>query len=359
MVLYVLSNPKKIGGVFQWEKYIEHCTIVYDINTNWLSGDSIYVNNYIDRDFFNNITLSKIVDNGIKLFFVLHSDLCPINKLFVNYVQYFFGIISTNKYVYEKSQKLYPNLLNIYIPNVTNFIRENISGNKNLKKIHFVGRLSPEKNLPMLLSAIRQLPNVSLCIYGEKNVKYYNYLANLCEILGVVNRVHFMGFVDGKYDLYNQASAVILPSVHEGLPYCLLEALAYSIPIIYNDISKISYHIESDINNGNIPYVYDGYTKKLNDMLYVENYTVLLKMIGYTEYTIGVQDMIALNKADENSSLRIKSLKSLILHSSPEKIIVGSKYLIPPYLANVKTSDNQYETNVTKIVGAIQKCLEL
>jgi glycosyltransferase involved in cell wall biosynthesis len=205
---------------------------------------------------------------------------------------------------------------------------------------------------------MRSLPDVSLCIYGEKNVKYYDYLVNLCDILNVKNRVHFMGFIDGKYELYNQASAIILPSVHEGLPYCLLEAVTYNIPVIYNDISKISYHIDMNDTNSNVSYVYDGYTKKLDNTLYVENYSSLLKMIGYIEYTISVQDMIALNKVDENSSFRIKALKSLICG----KVIVGSKYLIPPYLTGIKTfdaSNNLYETNVNKIVGAIQKCLSL
>jgi glycosyltransferase involved in cell wall biosynthesis len=348
MVLYVLSNPKKIGGVFQWEQFIENAIIIYNIDCIFERNDIIYVNNYTKTDFFNTNYLQQLCDRNIKLFFVFHSDLCPINKFFVCYQKYFSGVISTNLYVKQKLQQLLPTLWNIYIPNISKIIPENISSSKSERRIHYVGRLSPEKNLPMLLSAIRLLQNVKLYIYGETNVKYYDYLLNLCNLLQISDKVIFMGFSDSKYDLYNGASCIILPSVHEGLPYCLLEAEAYKIPVIYNDISMISLHLKG---HENVNYTYKGYSD-LTKILYVNNYATLLKEIGYIEYVIDVKSMINLNKVTDKSGLKMRSLLSIILHSN-EKITVGEKYAIPPFLLENANKSNLYEENVQILVNSI------
>lgn len=349
MVLYVLSNPKKIGGVFQWEQFVENAVIIYNISQQFESNDIIYVNNYVNNDFFNQQFLQHLCDNNIKLFFVIHSDLCPINKFFVHFQKYFCGIISTNLYVKQKVQNLFPHIENIFIPNISKIKPENISSSKSEKRIHFVGRLSPEKNLPMLFSAMMYFSDVKLYVYGETNVKYYDYLIKLCTLLKICDKVIFMGFSDSKYNLYNQASCVILPSVHEGLPYCLLEAKAYGIPLIYNDISKISLHLD---DNANISYVYDGYQNNLNNMLYVDNYNLLLKSIGYVEYTIDVKSMITLNKVTEKSDLKLRTMQSIIMHHS-DKITVGEKYIVPPFLSSNTNKNNLYESNVQLIVKSI------
>lgn len=350
MVLYVLSNPKKIGGVFQWEQFVENATIIYNIQ-QFESNDIIYVNNYVSNDFFNQHFLQQLCDNNIKLFFVIHSDLCPINKFFVYFQKYFFGVISTNLYVNQKIQTLFPHIENIFIPNISKIINQNISSYKSEKRIHYVGRLSPEKNLPMLFSAMVYLPNIKLYVYGETNVKYFDYLSKLCSLLKICDRVIFMGYSDSKYELYNLASCVILPSVHEGLPYCLLEAEAYNIPTIYNDISKISLHLK---NKSNLNYVYQGYQNNLDNMMYIDSYLTLLKMIGYVEYTIDVKSMITLNKLNTKSDLKLQTLLSIIMNYK-DKITVGEKFIVPPFLLNNTHKNNQYESNVQLIVASINK----
>lgn len=351
MVLYVLSNQKKIGGVFQWEQFIENSIVIYEI-INFEINDVIYLNNYTKADFFNQKKLQSLVDLKINIYFVFHSDLCPINKLFVTFKKYFYGVISTNLHVYQKLKLIYPSIPNIFIPNISKINAENISGPKENKRLHYVGRLSPEKNLPMLLSAMRMLDGYTLHIFGEINVKYFVYLNKLCELLQITNKVFFMGHRDSKFDLYNQASALILPSVHEGLPYCLLEGNAYGIPLIYNDISKISLHI-----SGEVAYCYDGYDNNLNTKLYIDSYLELLKMIGYAEFTIDVQSMIALNKITNKSHLKLQCLHALIMHYG-EKITVGEKFTVPPFLLQKSCANNKFESNVLMLVKTIKNFCE-
>lgn len=355
MGIYILSDPKKSGGVFQWEKQIKNCTISYELISNIKENDIIYVNNYSKSDFFNKLYLKKLKEQNVNLYFVVHSDLCPMNKLFVMYMEYFKGAISTNKCVFNKINKLYPTLHNIYILNTIDDINTlnntHVIEKKNIYKLHFVGRISPEKNLPMLFNALIYVNNIILNIYGETQCSYCAYLKYLCKYFKLENRIFFIGFCENKELLYKNADAIILPSVHEGLPYCLLEATSFNIPVIFNDISQISQHIDNKITT----FTYDGYSSKLNDVLYVDNYSVLLKMIGYIDYKINVQDMIALNKCE---NIKYKTLKKLIESNVnfKVKINVGSTYLIPPFLLN---KQNQlFSHNVNKIKNSLLSFLK-
>jgi len=353
MVLYILSNPKKIGGVFQWEQFIGEALIIYSVNYEFKKNDIIYVNNYIENDFFNIVFLEKLnqIEN-IKIYFVFHSDLCPINKLYINFKKYFTGAISTNLWVKHKIQNIYPEIENIYIPNTTKIDSNKLFKNKLEKRIHYVGRLSPEKNIPMILSAMSYFDDVKLYIYGETNVKYFDFLKNLCLLLNVQNKVIFMGHNDSKYDLYNNASCLILPSVHEGLPYCILEANAYGIPAIYNNISNIDLNLNEESNDVNTKYVYEGYPSNLHEILYIDNYSMLLKNIGYIEFVIDLKWMLTLNKITHKSSQNLITLNSLICNNS-DKITVGKKYTVPPIIFQNYNKPNLYEKNVEIIVKSI------
>lgn len=356
MVLFILSNPKKIGGVFQWEKFVENSVVIYDINQNFKTDDIIYVNNYTNVNFFNVKFLDKLLILGIKIYFVLHSDLCPINKFYIHFQKYFFGVISTNLHIKNKIEKLYPKIENIYMPNKLEIALEKLKKNKNstkIKRLHYVGRLSPEKNIPMLLSAMAYIENVELYIYGEKRIKYFEFLKNLCLLLKIQNKVFFMGYFDSKNEIYDCADSVILPSVHEGLPYCLLEADAYQIPLIYNNISNIDLHIKNELNT---KYVYEGYQKKICDVLYVDSYLELLKDVGYYDFKIDVISMINLNKTNKNNLKQI-TLLSLIMYYS-EKIIVGNNYIVPPFLVSNTNKNNLYEKNVQIVANSIKKHFE-
>lgn len=349
MVLYLLSNSKKIGGVFQWEQSLQFCTVIYNVNQDFESGDEIYVNNYVMNDFFNDSFLTKLCNINVKLFFVIHSDLCPINKLFVTFNKYFSGVISTNECVKQKINLLFPDIENIYIPNISsidNNVRHQIT---NKKQINYVGRLSPEKNLPMLLCAIRSINDIMLVLYGDIDVRYYKYLLNLCNLLKIQHKVKFMGLNNNKEELYKNASCVILPSVHEGLPYCLLEAESYSIPVIYNDISMIHLHLTNEANI-RYTYTYEG-CQNLSTMLYIENYSILLKAIGYVEFVIDIKSKINFLKI--KNDLKTSTLLSLIEHYT-DNVKVGDKFMVPPFLMNNTNENNLFELNVSTIEKAIK-----
>jgi glycosyltransferase involved in cell wall biosynthesis len=54
--------------------------------------------------------------------------------------------------------------------------------------------------------------------------------------LGLADRVHFLGFLDDIRPLVACATALVLPSVREGLPVCVMEAMALETPVIGTDV---------------------------------------------------------------------------------------------------------------------------
>jgi len=94
--------------------------------------------------------------------------------------------------------------------------------------IGWVGRLVPIKNLPALLEAVAALPaglaSTRLLLVGDGPERAA--LAALAARLGIAERVEFAGFVDDATRCFARMHVFALPSLHEGLPVALLEAMA-------------------------------------------------------------------------------------------------------------------------------------
>jgi glycosyltransferase involved in cell wall biosynthesis len=103
-------------------------------------------------------------------------------------------------------------------------------------RLLFVGRLSLQKNLPLLLNALAGVSEyfeTTLVGDGELEGK----LRNLAASLGLQN-IRFQGRADGVelQDLYRNADVFVLPSEREGMPLVLLEAMAMGLPVVATDI---------------------------------------------------------------------------------------------------------------------------
>lgn len=99
------------------------------------------------------------------------------------------------------------------------------------------GRLSKQKNYPMMLNAFAEVlkvnPGERLRIYGEGGLK--DELSDLTKELGIQDSVEFMGFSTDMPEALKHAKALVMTSDYEGLPNAVLEALASSVPVISTD----------------------------------------------------------------------------------------------------------------------------
>ena len=102
-----------------------------------------------------------------------------------------------------------------------------------------VGRLSPEKNQTMLLDAFAKVyanhPEVELIIIGDG--VSHDELESKAVQLGIANVVLFTGQVDNPAEYLALADVFVHPSLYEGQPMVLLEALMQQRLIVATNIA--------------------------------------------------------------------------------------------------------------------------
>lgn len=116
------------------------------------------------------------------------------------------------------------------------------------KVIGTVGRLTEEKGHIYLLKAakkvIAEFPNIKFLIVGDgplmKNLKF--------EVgsLKLENKVVFAGIRDDIPDMLGIMDVFVMPSLKEGMPMALLEAMAAGRPVIATNAGAIPKIIEND-----------------------------------------------------------------------------------------------------------------
>lgn len=99
-----------------------------------------------------------------------------------------------------------------------------------------IAEFTPRKRHRDLIEALAKLshPQVHLALAGEGPLK--DEIKQLAVKLGIVERVHFLGFRTDIPTLIQAASAVLLISQQEGLPRSVMEAMCLNTPVIGSDI---------------------------------------------------------------------------------------------------------------------------
>ncbi|MCK4463361.1 MAG: glycosyltransferase [Candidatus Omnitrophica bacterium] len=104
-----------------------------------------------------------------------------------------------------------------------------------------IGRLHPQKGHIYLIKAFKRLTekinDIDLVFIGEGLLK--DSLISLVKELGIENRVHFLGIIKDVLPYLKRASIFAFPSLYEGLPLALLEAMAAGVPCVASDIAPI------------------------------------------------------------------------------------------------------------------------
>jgi sugar transferase (PEP-CTERM/EpsH1 system associated) len=93
-----------------------------------------------------------------------------------------------------------------------------------------VGRLDPVKGVNFLVQALSQVDGAHLAVIGDGTERAA--LEALADSLGVADRVHWAGHRRDVPRLLPAFDLFIQPSVHEGLPNTVLEAMAAGLPVV-------------------------------------------------------------------------------------------------------------------------------
>lgn len=112
------------------------------------------------------------------------------------------------------------------------------------RKLLFVGRLSDEKGLNVLLDSLRMLlaetADFHLTVLGDGQSR--RKLEHQADQLGLSEHVEFKGFVDQTTirEHLKTSDIFILPSFAEGIPVSLMEAMAIGVPVITTYVGGIA-----------------------------------------------------------------------------------------------------------------------
>ena len=105
----------------------------------------------------------------------------------------------------------------------------------------YVGRLSQEKGLKYLIDASSMIKKsrvpLKVLIVGEGPQK--KDLANIVKKRRVESEVVFSGFKNNIDNLLPAMDVFVLPSLTEGTPMSLLEAMSYGIPVVASSVGGI------------------------------------------------------------------------------------------------------------------------
>ncbi len=106
-------------------------------------------------------------------------------------------------------------------------------------KLLFLGRLSTEKGLDVLLAALQMLPDLDyqLEVVGDGPLR--TSISEQVDQAGLKNRIVFRGFQPDVIPYLLKADALIMPSRTEGLPMSLIEATTAGLPVIASRVGGI------------------------------------------------------------------------------------------------------------------------
>jgi glycosyltransferase involved in cell wall biosynthesis len=108
------------------------------------------------------------------------------------------------------------------------------------KLLLYAGRLTGIKRVDLLLEALASLPQASpwnLIVLGEGSQR--GALERTRGELGLEERVHFTGFHPDSRELTAGADLVALPSLEEGMPNALMEAMANATPVAASPVGDV------------------------------------------------------------------------------------------------------------------------
>jgi glycosyltransferase involved in cell wall biosynthesis len=104
-----------------------------------------------------------------------------------------------------------------------------------IRRLIFVGRLSPEKN-PSLLVSVSKEVKLPLLFIGSGNQS--EEIKELCEHSGVT--FEMKGFVKDPWSEFQSGDLLVIPSKNEGDGLVLVEAVQRGIPLVVNAIPDLA-----------------------------------------------------------------------------------------------------------------------
>ena len=127
---------------------------------------------------------------------------------------------------------------------------------QNRRVVTFVGRLEPQKGVQWLIETastwLAELPDCDLLLVGQGRLQ--GPLEAACRTAGIVGRVHFAGWRTDVPGILAASDLLVLPSLWEGMPNVLLEAMASRRPAVASDVEGVRELLGPAASQQTVPY---------------------------------------------------------------------------------------------------------
>ena len=157
---------------------------------------------------------------------------------------------SMNQYAFYKFIKKKSSVLHNIIDIESLYNKANEDNHQYASDLVFVGRLSEEKNPMRLIDIVSEIKktkkDISLAVVGDG--KYKETMMNEVHNKGLTSNVTFYGFLSNPYKILKDSSIMIMTSIREGLPMCILEAFALGTPVVSTPVGAIKDIISDGVN---------------------------------------------------------------------------------------------------------------
>jgi glycosyltransferase involved in cell wall biosynthesis len=104
-----------------------------------------------------------------------------------------------------------------------------------------IGGFVPEKNHEGLINifnkSLGKIPEIQLLLIGKGDLE--EIIKSKVKELQIQNNVHFLGYRNDVLDILNNSKALVLPSLIEGLPAVILEAMYCETPVVAYNVGGI------------------------------------------------------------------------------------------------------------------------
>ena len=115
-------------------------------------------------------------------------------------------------------------------------VRRSLGIGKDEKMLLSVGELNRNKNHENVIRALNELHNPVYRYYICGQGILEQELKGLTQKMNLEDQVIFLGYREDIADIYQAADLFIFPSLREGMPMALMEAMAVKTPVICSDI---------------------------------------------------------------------------------------------------------------------------
>lgn len=149
--------------------------------------------------------------------------------------------VSKGEAAIARQNKLISDKKSLVIYNGMNFpdYQLNKTKDKEIFNIITIARMDEQKNpwdsIKMAEALINEFPHVNYTYIGDG--KYYDEILKYVTSKDLQEKIVLPGFKDNPLEYLVSSDLFLLTSLYEGLPYSLIEAIAYKVPLFASDVT--------------------------------------------------------------------------------------------------------------------------